>query len=392
MNNTEKRVGILGLATAVPDHRLDRADFQRRMLQGLEGNADLQEWFSGLVERSGVDRRFSCTPDLFEPGTEFDIRNPEPPRTARRMTLFKEESARLGALAAERALQDYCTRTETDRAAVIDSITHVIALSCTGWSAPGLDFMLMEKLGLSTSVQRILMGQTGCAAGMTGLRLARQIITGEPDARVLIVCVELATLHPQPFASKDKLFPTVLFGDGAAACLVGQVSDTDSNLFEIGRCRTAIIPGSSTDTIIDIGDYGLSFRLSPRLPLKVSKAVAPEVAALLDGTGIEPAFWAVHPGGPAIVDAVESSLGLTEEQVRLSRYVLNQYGNLSSATILFVLNEMRWQMAQDSAPGSRTEGVAMSFGPGLTGEFALLTYVAPAVASSLPAACPAAAQ
>ncbi len=364
---------ILGIGTAVPPHAMEQEELGRWMSQALASDPALAQWIQGVYERSGIERRHTCLGDplhspaaqLFAPGRPAS----ESPRTSERMAIYRRESVELGSQAARLALEG-CD---------LAKVTHLIAVSCTGFFAPSLDLAIARRLGLSPNVRRTMVGFMGCAATFNALRLADEIVAGAPDALVLVVSVELCTLHLQPGTDREGLVAASLFADGASAALVGRPDPARAAVggyFELDRFLSRITPDTSEAMVWEVGDHGFALRLSPRVPNYLGRQVPGQLAELF-GEGARPAFWAIHPGGRAIIDRLADVLGLTEAQVGASRSVLRSNGNLSSATILFVLAELARQMGHDLPAGRRMPGVAMAFGPGLVTEMAALTYVAP---------------
>jgi predicted naringenin-chalcone synthase len=259
-------------------------------------------------------------------------------------------------------------------------VTHLVVATCTGFFAPGLDFALAQCLQLPLSVERTLIGFMGCSAMFNCLRYANQIVQANPDALVLVVSVELCSLHSQPEPLRDQLVGASFFADGASACLVGTPYEIEGGYFNLSDFHTSMKPDTESEMVWQIGNYGFALRLSPRIPEHLADAAPATLATLFpDGA---PMFWAIHPGGKAIIDRLVKSFELDESQIAASRAVLRQYGNLSSATILFVLAEIQRAFMEegsgDAASSQKAQaGVAMAFGPGLVIEMARLEYVMP---------------
>ncbi|NJN19799.1 MAG: hypothetical protein HC822_27965 [Oscillochloris sp.] len=213
MSSFASPIAIHSIATAVPQYRADQAAVGAWVADSLDADAGLRRYLRRLYELSGIESRYSCLPDAqalerdsrFAPGRS----RAASPTTAERMAIYERESVKLGTQAAQRALA------ETNRPAAAAQITHLIVVSCTGFFAPGLDLAIARNLGLQPTVQRSLIGFMGCAAAFNGLRLAAQIVAGQPTAQVLVVCVELCTLHLQPGTDRVNLTVASLFGDGA---------------------------------------------------------------------------------------------------------------------------------------------------------------------------------
>lgn len=361
---------ILALGTAVPRHRVEQAHLCEWLAEALRDQPALARWLRGLYRYSGIESRYSVLPDAEMSPAEsrfVPTRPPhEAPTTAERMAVYEREAPPLAAEAARRALAE-------PGAGAASDITHLIVVSCTGFFAPGLDLRLVELLGLRPEVKRTLVGFQGCSAAFNGLRLAADIVRAEPDARALVVCAELCSLHAQPSLDRVNLTVTSLFADGAAACVVGADPAGLAERFELGGFLTALAPEAADAMSWRIGDHGFHMTLSPQVPRLVGQLAPGAVDDLLGGRG-RPRRWAIHPGGPSIVDQAAAALGLSDEQAEPSRSVLRRHGNMSSPTVLFVLDEQRRRMRAEGL-AAREDVVAMAFGPGLVAELARLTYV-----------------
>ena len=373
MDKPNSDIAILGIGTAVPPHRLVQEEAAKRIadgLAGLAGNEDAARWVRRIFRQTSVDTRYTCEPDLLEPAERSRYApgstRPDIPSTEERMEVYRRESVPLALEAARRALRDSGTAPS--------AITHVITVSCTGFFLPGLDFELVRGLGLSPEVSRFPVTFAGCAAGLTAIRLARELAAGNAGARVLVVCVELCSIHIQPSTDREDLFAASLFGDGAGACVVGRAGPNRKGVFPLGGARTTLLPDTAEEMIWRVGDTGFRLYLSPRIPSLIERSVPAEIARFLaESGGAEPRWWAIHPGGRGIVDALQRAMGLTDEQTRASRDILRRYGNLSSVTILFVLEEIRRELAgkaQEAVPG-----IALAFGPGMQAEMIRLSCV-----------------
>jgi predicted naringenin-chalcone synthase len=354
---------------------MEQIAISRWMSEALVGHPAVARWLSRVYANSGIDARYTCLPDGFRPPHESAfspaLAPTEAASTADRMAIYQREAVPLGANAARTALLDYATAHDLSYEQAAGSITHLIAVSCTGFFAPGLDYALMRQLQLKTTVERTLIGFMGCFAAFNALRLASQIVAGRPDARVLVVCVELSSIHVQPGIDREQLIGGSLFADGAAACVVSIPTNPNHDVFMLDAFHTDVKPDSEQDMAWQIGNNGFLLRLSPRVPDQLA-AVAPAAVTQLFAAQ-RPAFWAIHPGGRAIVDRLTELFNLMPTDVTASRNILRQYGNLSSPTILFVLRELREQFRQSVVEQPQT-GIAMAFGPGLTLEMARLTY------------------
>jgi predicted naringenin-chalcone synthase len=290
-------------------------------------------------------------------GPPFYQDRPDPPSTAERMRVYGPAARRLGAEAARRALE---------RAGPGADVGDLLAVSCTGYTGPGLDVHLADDLGLGGRVRRLAIGHMGCYAALPALRTAAAMVQAS-GARALVACVELCTLHVQPARSHEHAVFQSLFGDGAGAAVVGAGGSGPA----IVGARAVTVPASEQRMGWLIDDDGFHMSLSPRVPALVERAVGPLVDDLLGANGLELAdvgHWAVHPGGPEILDRVQRRLGLADAHLAASRETLADGGNRSSATILFILEALL--ASGEVAPGQWL--VALAFGTGLTLEALLL--------------------
>lgn len=239
----------------------------------------------------------------------------------------------------------------------VESATHIVVASCTGFVAPGIDQILARRLGLGASVERLLIGFMGCYAGVTALRAARHIVRSEPGAKVLVVSVELSTLHLEQTGAIEPLLAMLQFSDGAAAAWVS----AEDGPIRLGDGLSLALPQSDDLIRWDITEAGFVMRLSGEVPHRIEAALGDRATREgLFGAAM-PANLAVHAGGRSILDAVERALSLEPAALEPSRAVLREAGNMSSATVLFVIE----RMLRDGAKGP---GLALAFGPGLAAE------------------------
>jgi len=310
--------------------------------------------FDRMAKRSGIAHRWSVLPQAGEGPGPVDpggFYHGEPlPGTGARMELYAEAAPQLALKAIERLCEQVS----------LDGVTHLVVASCTGFVAPGIDQILAARLGLAPSVERLLVGFMGCYAAVVALRSARHIVRSEPQSRVLVVTVELSSLH---LSLTDKLEPMLAmlqFGDGAAAALV----TADPRGFALGEGFATTLPDTADLIRWDITDRGFAMHLSGEVPGRIAEGLAdPDFARVVTG-GHRPSDvdgWAVHAGGRSILDAVERALGLAPEALAQSRKVLEDNGNMSSSTLMFALARLL-----QGPPVER--GVALAFGPGLAAE------------------------
>ncbi len=310
--------------------------------------------FERMAELAGVEHRYSCLAPASDPEATmldadgFFIRGVFPD-TATRMRLFETHAPILAAAAVERL------RLGRDR----DRITHLLITCCTGFSAPGLDLELVERCNLPTSIERTMIGFMGCYAAINGLKLARHIVRSEPRARVLVINLELCTLHLQETASLEEMLSFLLFGDGCAASLV-TAEPTGAALESF---RAVLVPETRNLITWHIRESGFSMVLSGKVPATIQEALRGASGEILGGAPVEAIdLWAVHPGGRTVLDAVERAFSLPPSELGAARNVLRRYGNMSSATVMFVLEAL----LRTATTGAT--GCAMAFGPGLVAE------------------------
>lgn len=341
------------IATAVPQNDVHRAfvDFA----VGLLPEGATRNLFRRMARLSAIERRYSfINPNIAEDGSWQDAEQVYVlgnfPTTAHRMKLFERFAPQLA-----RDGLDKLSLTEEERRA----ITHVIVTSCTGFYAPGLDFEVANHLGLSPSVERTMIGFMGCYAAINALKSAHHIVRSEPDASVLILNLELCSLHFQESHEIEQLLSFLVFADGCAACLVS----AQPKGLAIDSFLALCIPQTSELITWRIGELGFDMYLSGEVPGEIGRALKESGLQITRGKApLAIDLWAVHPGGRSILDSVEKGLGLPSEALSHSRDILARYGNMSSATVMFVLQQVM-QRAQ-----AEQHGCAMSFGPGLTAE------------------------
>jgi predicted naringenin-chalcone synthase len=298
-----------------------------------------------MVSRADIKHRYSFLDPRSHDTQEF-YRPGNFPGTARRMELFEQTAPVL-----MRKVLDRLALNEEERT----SITHVLVTCCTGLYAPGLDFEIVEHAHLSPGVERTMVGFMGCYAAINALKLARHIVRSDPSAAVLMVNLELCTLHFQETQDLEQVLSFLIFADGAAASLISARQQG----FALDSFNAVMVPGTKELITWKIRDLGFDMLLSGRVPAQLARALH-ESEMMAESNGVD--LWAVHPGGRSILDAVEKGLELPNGALAASREVLSCFGNMSSATVMFVLE----RMLQQAQSGQR--GCAMSFGPGLTAE------------------------
>jgi len=337
------------IATAVPQHEVHGAF---RAFAGYQiEEARLRTVFARLAEKSQIDGRRSVLeplPDASGTACGF-YRLDHFPGTAARMARYEAEAPAL----AEQA----CLALGLEGQGA--SVTHLILATCTGFAAPGLDHWLIRRFGLRGSVERSIVGFMGCQAAINALKLAWHMARSDTRAKVLVVNLELCSLHMQPAREVETLLCSLLFGDGCSAALVSQ----EPHGLRMEGFHAALVPEAAHQITWRIADSGFDMTLSGFVPLTLARALPGEADAILAGVPVEEiSHWAVHPGGRAVLDAVAHGLELPQGSLDVSRAVLREFGNMSSATVMFVLERMMRGMA------SGARGCALAFGPGLSAE------------------------
>ena len=382
-------VYVRSLETAVPPTKLIQSE-ARDVFAAQPGLSRLgSRLVNTCFDSAAIDTRFTAVEELTNTSR---AENPQfydqesglllNPSTKVRNDIFAREATKLFVEAARAALQ---AAPELD---LLD-ITHLVTVSCTGFFNPGPDYKVVRELGLSPAVQRYHLGFMGCYAAFPALRAAKLFCEADPNAVVLVVCAELCSLHVRTSNDPDTIMGSALFADGAAAAVVtARPGSEETALLTLDHFETVLTPVGEDSMAWNIGDNGFEMVLGNYVPhiiddhivdaLKPLLAKEPELAAL-PYTAIP--HWAIHPGGRSILDKVQSRLGLSDAQLVPARHVLRNYGNMSSATVLFVLKHILEQAVQeDVQDGGRI--CSMAFGPGLTVETGLFTKLRQAVAGS----------
>jgi len=338
------------IATAVPHHDVHQKfiDFAPSLLPDPRSRA----LFQRMAERCQIEHRYSFLKPHADTG-QLDAqelyRSGHFADTARRMSVYKQYGFSLACRAIDQLF-------ETVRK---DSITHLIITSCTGFYAPGIDLEIVNHYGLRPDTERSLIGFMGCYAAFNALKLARHIVRSEPGAGVLVVNLELCTLHLQDTDKLEEVLSFLIFADGCAASFI---SATPYGI-DLQSFTSTIIPESEKLVTWHVGNSGFEMALSGLIPSAITANLPGYLFSILGSYKAEDlTHWAIHPGGRSVLDAVQSAVKLADDKIESSRKVLRHYGNMSSATIMFVLKEL---LAPETLPGY---GCAMSFGPGMTVE------------------------
>lgn len=358
---------IISIGTEVPKYRHNQAGLLAFMEGAYGADEKQRRVLKYLYEHSGIDNRYSVIPDFTLPVDEWQFfpktKDLEPfPNLEYRMKWFMENALPLSLRAAEKCIDGIIRKEE---------ITHLITVSCTGMSAPGLELQLMEAMGLSADTTRTAINFMGCYAAVHGLKMANDIVAAHPKAHVLVVCTELCSLHFQKTFSEDTIVAPLLFGDGSAAVLIS------SDLSEVAGLHmdsfySEVLKDAQSSMTWNLSSTGFIMTLAGDVPDIFRADIGKMKDRALHKASCKHEdirYWCIHPGGKRILDALGNGLGIDEEDMAASRSVLRQYGNMSSCTILFVLQEM-WH----GIIGDKGEKVfAAAFGPGLTMESITMT-------------------
>jgi len=367
---------ILGLGTALPDHTISQAAMATFaatcVAPELTGSKNPSGLIQALYRRAGVQSRHSVlleSSDDDEATAErfFEfVKGPDDrgPGTAQRMNRFEIEAPKIALKATANAI--------SEAGIAPDEITHLITVSCSGFSAPGVDLYLIENLGLSRNVSRTHVGFMGCHGALNGLRVAHSFAAADPNAVVAMCAVELCTLHHQYGWDPQQIVANSLFADGAAT-VIGRANISHNipsqNLpGQLVDSYSFVIPATSELMTWRVGDNGFEMTLSPEVPGVITRTLPGALNEFLGRNGLtigDIQGWAIHPGGPRILAATAEAAGLSDEQIDASISVFQRCGNMSSPTVLFILDELRSRNAALPC-------LMLGFGPGLNVEMALL--------------------
>lgn len=365
-------LALAGIGTALPTHSISQDEAARLAKVVCCSNAQQTALLPALYRYTDIATRHfvlgeavvrdvlsgeALSASEFLPKGAPDERGPS---TGRRMDHYRREALPLAIRAGGRALEH--------AGCLPKQVTHLITISCTGFSAPGVDTGLICGLGLPPTVARTHIGFMGCHGAINGLRVAQAFVRAETSAVVLLCAVELCSLHFYYGWDPEKVVANALFADGAAALVGIEPRAGPRSVWEVAATGSYLLPDSEDAMAWRIGDHGFEMTLSPRIPGLINQRLRPWLAEWLrlQGYSLEHVHtWALHPGGPRILGAVEKALGLPAEASAASRAILRECGNMSSPTLLFILERLL-------NAGEATPCVALAFGPGLVVEAALL--------------------
>jgi prepilin-type processing-associated H-X9-DG protein len=363
-------LAILGLGTAVPATTIDQDDAAQLATRLCCRTAEQRTWLPLLFQQTGIRSRHvqfgaALVRDITEgtrhSGSVFlprEVCDDRGPTTRQRLEVYRQEAEELATRAVRAALRSASVHPR--------AITHLVTVSCTGFNAPGVDLDLFRQLPLSPVVARTNVGFMGCHGALNGLRVARAFTSADPGACVLLSATELCSLHFHYGWDPQKMVANALFADGSAALVGAAVAPAAA--WRVLACGSCVLPESADAMTWSVGDHGFEMTLSRQVPALIRRHLRPWLRGWLGERGLDTSAvgsWAIHPGGPRILEAVEEALGLGPQALAASRAVFAEYGNMSSATVLFILE----RLARLGAP---LPCVALGFGPGMAVEAALL--------------------
>jgi alpha-pyrone synthase len=361
---------ILGLGTAVPTEAIDQTMALRLAETLCCQTAEQATWLPTMYGQTGIQRRHMVVAGAIVNDVLANTRHSQSvflptgqpgdpgPTTAERMVQYVQHAAPLAIDASRRALAE-------SRIPPVD-LTHLVTVSCTGFHAPGVEFELIRALDLPPTIERTHVGFMGCHGALNGLRVARAFAAADPGARILLCATELCSLHYYYGWDPQKMIANALFADGAAAVVGGNLG-TQRSAWQHVASASRLFPGTSDAMTWTLGDHGFEMTLAKKVPSLIAAHLRPWLETWLQAHALrlaDVASWAIHPGGPRILSAVEESLGLAAGATWASREVFARFGNMSSPTVLFILDRLR--QADSPRPC-----VALGFGPGLVAEAAL---------------------
>lgn len=360
---------ITSIGTAVPKFKNKQSTIAEFMSEAAGMNEEEKNKLSLLYRASGISYRQSVIPDFGKRNGEYTFFPNTPdlepfPTVGERMKLYEKEALPL----ALQAVEDCFAQTKINPS----EITHLVTVSCSGMYAPGLDIELIEKLSLSRNVQRTCINFMGCYAAFNGLKAADAICRSTKNAKVLLVCVELCTIHYQKTKDWDQILSNALFSDGAAAVLIDSEKPETGTALSMENFHCDLAPEGKGDMAWHISDTGFEMTLSSYVPDLIKSGIGKltiDLLSKLDLTADEIDFYAIHPGGKKILEAIEWVLKIEKDKNRFAHHILREYGNMSSPTVLFVLKEILKDLSDSD---DQKNILSFAFGPGLTLESMML--------------------
>lgn len=359
---------ITSIGIANPPYKRNQQEIADLICKGFKLRPIEKRLVKSIYKSCGIRQRHSVLSDYCKSPGEFDFFPNHPddplPTTAKRMQIYKEHALDLALAAIKNCLQNL---NKFDK----NKITHLITVSCTGMYAPGLDIEIVQELKLNPGTKRTAINFMGCYGAFNALRVADTICRSSEDAIVLIVCIELCTLHFQRDQEIKNIISNAIFADGAAAALI-QWNANQQNCLSLESFHCDIVPQTQKEMTWHIADYGFDIDLSTYVPEVIGAGISTFTGNLLKQSNWsikDIDYYAIHPGGLKILQACEQALGITSEDNRHSYDVLREFGNMSSATILFVLRKLWTSLSKKD---HKKNIFSCAFGPGLTLESMLL--------------------
>lgn len=353
---------IQSIGTALPPFVTNQSVIADFMVRHLKLNEEEERNLRILYRASGIQKRYSVLGDFHSRlnGKGFFKENHSFPSAKPRMEIYQKHAIEL----AEEAVREAVGSTP------LHEITHIISVSCTGMYAPGLDIELVERLGLNTDIQRTSINFMGCYAAFNAMKMANQIVKANAEARVLVICVELCSIHLQEKKDDENLLANAIFGDGAASLLIG--SKPTSRSLELQNFYSDLALSGKKEMGWYIGDHGFEMRLSAKVPDVIKEGISELTDRLfqnIDLTLSDIDFFAIHPGGKRILEVIEEKLDISKEQNKHARDGLKIHGNMSSPTVLFIMKSILDSLEKED---DQKHVLSFAFGPGLTLESAVL--------------------
>jgi alkylresorcinol/alkylpyrone synthase len=346
---------IMSIVTRTPPHLINNDQAVRILIRHTSRLGLKPGPFLRILQSTRIESRYVVL-------GEDQIDSPMPLK--QRNDLYIQQCLELGERVAQSAIA---------RAGLMpEDIDSIISVSCTGYMIPAMDAYLFNRMGLATNIRRTPLTELGCIAGAVGLARAWEELQVYPDSNILLLCVELPSLTFQPNDPRPtQIISSMIFTDGAAAVVLSGRSDRPSPRL-LGR-RMYTMGGTLDEMGYNLDNDGLHIVLSPTVPQLIQQTLGPQVDALLERHGLartDLKWFAIHPAGPKVLELIQQELGIDREHLAASWKVLREYGNMSSASILFVLAEML-----DNPPAQPGDpGIIVAFGPGLSGEIVLARW------------------
>lgn len=362
-------IGISRIGTALPPHRRTQQEVADFLSDRLNLTPRDQRRLKAVYQASGIETRYSVIPDYLDKEADFIFfpknKGESFPSTAQRMTIYKQNALPLAIQAIEDAR--LCQEDKFD----LQTLTHLITVSCTAMYAPGLDIELILHYALPTHIHRLGINFMGCYGTFNAIKTAYAICAANPKAKVLIVSLELCSIHLQSSQTLDHLISGAIFSDGAGAIII-ESNIKQKKYLSCLHFHSDLLPNGYKEMTWDIGDQGFDIRLSSYVPDLIGSAISKFLKEFLDNYFLKDKKidkYAIHPGGIKILEACEKALNIQPQDNQPAYEVLKKYGNMSSATIVFVLKEL-WKTLKSEDHHQTIFSCA--FGPGLTLESMLL--------------------